>query len=101
MCAVSELSDDVAAVVLEIPAGTVVSYAWVADEAGHPGAARAVGQFLALDPGPLPWWRVVKADGRFAESIAREQAARLRAEGVEVIDGRRTKHPPLHPGPRA
>ena len=70
MCAVSELSDDVAAVVLEIPAGTVVSYAWVADEAGHPGAARAVGQFLALDPGPLPWWRVVKADGRFAESIA-------------------------------
>ena len=37
----------------------------------------------------LPWHRVVRADGRLAcMRGAREQARRLRAEGVDVRNGR-------------
>jgi len=80
--------DAVADVVLAIPRGTVVSYGWVAAAAGKPGAARAVGRLLGRHPEPLPWWRVVRADGRLADEVASPQAERLRAEGVEVVDGR-------------
>jgi methylated-DNA-[protein]-cysteine S-methyltransferase len=48
-----------------IPAGTVVTYAELADAAGHPGAARAVGQVMATNRFPLvvPCHRVVAAGG--------------------------------------
>jgi methylated-DNA-protein-cysteine methyltransferase-like protein len=75
-------------VVAGIPAGTVVTYGEVAEEAGRPGAARAVGNVLASGVAGLPWWRVVAASGRLAPGHEREQARRLRAEGVRVIDGR-------------
>lgn len=86
----------VAAVVQDIPAGTVVSYGWVASEAGFPGAARAVGRMLASSPAPLPWWRVTRADGVLAPPVARVQADRLRAEGV-VVHGRRVTPRPIRP----
>jgi methylated-DNA-protein-cysteine methyltransferase-like protein len=85
---VTEFDDAVADVVLAIPRGVVVSYGWVAAEAGKPGAARAVGRLLGRHPEPLPWWRVVRSDGRLADEVASSQAERLRAEGVEVVDGR-------------
>jgi methylated-DNA-protein-cysteine methyltransferase related protein len=66
----------------------VVSYGEIARRAGRPGAARAVGGFLAEHGGDLPWWRVVRADGRVAPHKPAEQTTRLRAEGVEVVDGR-------------
>lgn len=68
--------------------GDVVSYGEVAAEAGRPGAARAVGRVLATSDGEYPWWRVVTASGRLASHKVEDQAARLRAEGVEVVDGR-------------
>ncbi len=86
----------VAAVVQDIPAGTVVSYGWVASEAGFPGAARAVGKLLASSPSPLPWWRVTRADGVLAPPVARAQTERLRAEGI-VVSGRRVTPRPLTP----
>lgn len=67
--------------------GQVVSYGDLAAEAGHPGAARAVGAVLASSDG-LTWWRVVRADGRLAPGHETEQARRLAAEGVAVRDGR-------------
>jgi methylated-DNA-protein-cysteine methyltransferase-like protein len=67
--------------------GDVVTYGEVAAEAGHPGAARAVGNVLARSAG-LPWWRVVAASGRLAPGKEREQGRHLGAEGVEVRDGR-------------
>jgi methylated-DNA-protein-cysteine methyltransferase related protein len=85
---VTAFDDAIADVVLAIPSGTVVSYGWVAAEAGKPGAARAVGRFLGRHPEPLPWWRVVRGDGRLADVVASPQADLLRAEGVEVVDGR-------------
>ncbi len=67
--------------------GEVVAYGEVAAEAGYPGAARAVGNLLRTVPG-LPWWRVVNAAGRLAPGNEKEQAERLRAEGVRVAKGR-------------
>lgn len=84
----SELEEAVAEVIGGLRAGDVVSYGWVAAEAGYPGRARAVGRFLRGQDDDLPWWRVVRADGRLVAPSAHEQAARLREEGVEVIDGR-------------
>jgi methylated-DNA-[protein]-cysteine S-methyltransferase len=50
-------------VVLKIPLGQVRSYKWVAAKAGHPKAARAVGQILKNNPYPvlIPCHRVVKS----------------------------------------
>ena len=72
----------------DLAPGEVVSYGEVARRAGQRGAARAVGGFLAEYGGALPWWRVVRADGTLAVHHPREQARRLRAEGVEVRNGR-------------
>jgi methylated-DNA-protein-cysteine methyltransferase-like protein len=80
--------DRVCEVVAGIPAGTVVTYGEVAEEAGRPGAARAVGNVLASGVPGLPWWRVVAASGRLAPGHEGEQARRLRAEGVRVVGGR-------------
>lgn len=87
----------VLAVVAEVPAGTLVTYGEVALEAGAPGAARAVGRVMATHGAQVPWWRVVPASGRLAPAVAGRQGERLRAEGVEVVDGR-IRWPRLHPG---
>ena len=73
--------------------GEVVTYGDVAAEAGYPGAARAVGRILATSDGDLPWWRVVTTTGRLVPGHEVEHARRLRAEGVDVVDGRVA---PLH-----
>lgn len=76
------------AVLLGLRPGEVVTYGEVAAEAGHPGAARAVGRLLSTGDGGFPWWRVVNAAGRLVPGHEVEQARRLAAEGVEVGDGR-------------
>lgn len=78
---------DVVAVLEALGPGEVVTYGELAAEAGHPGAARAVGNLLRRLDG-LPWWRVVNAAGRLAPGHEFDQARRLTAEGVEVRDGR-------------
>jgi len=65
-----------------------MSYGEVAEEAGFPGAARAVGNLLRAVPIELPWWRVVGWDGTLRSNEPIEQAARLRAEGV-AVEGQR------------
>lgn len=67
--------------------GDVVTYGEVAEEAGYPGAARAVGNVLRGGEG-LPWWRVISAAGRLVPGHEVEHARRLRAEGLTVTDGR-------------
>lgn len=68
--------------------GEVVTYGEVAAEAGFPGAGRAVGRLLATSDDDLPWWRVVTSTGRLVPGHEEAHAARLRAEGVAVVDGR-------------
>lgn len=77
----------VAVILSSIPEGEVVTYSEVAAEAGYPGAARAVGGFLARAGAEYPWWRVVTATGRLVPGHEAEQAQRLHGEGVAVRRG--------------
>ena len=87
------LSREIVAVIAGLGAGEVVSYGDVAQDAGRPGASRAVGALLASTDVELPWWRVVRSDGRLVAGDRRRQAALLRAEGVVVRDGRVVQAP--------
>ncbi len=75
-------------VVLAIPPGRTSTYGEVAARAGLPGRARLVGRVLAEDGADLPWHRVLRANGTCAPHVAQEQSARLRTEGVLLVDGR-------------
>lgn len=72
-------------VILGLQRGEVATYGEVAEEAGFPGAARAVGNVLARGDG-LPWWRVVTASGRLVPGHEAEQSERLRKEGAAIAD---------------
>lgn len=95
-----DFEDAVAEVIRGLEPGEVVSYGWVAAEAGYPRQARRVGAFLANAAPDLPWWRVVRADGRIAAPNPARQAAALRAEGVVVEDDVVRRPKPLLPGLR-
>lgn len=85
----SEFHEAVREVLLSLEPGEVVSYGEVAEQAGFPGAARAVGTLLRNDTGTgLPWWRVVAANGRLVPGHEEQHAERLRAEGVTIRGGR-------------
>jgi alkylated DNA nucleotide flippase Atl1 len=77
-----------AATVVNLSRGEVVSYGEVACRAERPRAARSVGSFLSRYGDALPWWRVVRADGRVAVHKRVEHTRRLRAEGIEVAGDR-------------
>lgn len=80
--------------VKRIPYGHVATYAQVAEMAGNPGMARAVGNALHKNPDPenIPCYRVVNSKGElageFAFGGAERQAALLEAEGIKVTDGK-------------
>jgi len=75
-------------VLIALEPGEVVSYGDVAEVAGYPRRSRAVGHLLSTTDVDVPWWRVVRADGRLAKEPTGEQAALLRAEGVTVRGAR-------------
>lgn len=80
--------------VKRIPKGHVATYGKIAEMAGDPRMARAVGNALHKNPDPehIPCFRVVNAKGKLAGAFAfggeDVQAELLRADGVEVINGR-------------
>lgn len=80
--------------VKRIPKGHVATYGTVAKMAGNPKMSRAVGNALHKNPNPehIPCFRVVNSKGElageFAFGGAGEQAKLLRADGVEVVNGR-------------
>ncbi|MCL1600393.1 MAG: MGMT family protein [Actinomycetia bacterium] len=79
--------DAVVEIVDSIPSGETSTYGEVAEEAGFPGAARAVGNIMRTVPG-LPWWRVITTTGRLVPGLETEHTQRLRSEGVLVKNGR-------------
>jgi methylated-DNA-protein-cysteine methyltransferase-like protein len=89
----SELERRAVDVIRALHSGEVVSYGDIADVAGFPGRARAVGNLLAGGGHDVPWWRVVTGTGRLVPGNEREHAARLRAEGVTVRHGRVVRSP--------
>lgn len=80
--------------VKQIPRGKVATYGQVAALAGNPKMARAVGNALHKNPDPIniPCYRVVNGKGElageFAFGGAGEQERLLRADGIEVRNGR-------------
>jgi methylated-DNA-protein-cysteine methyltransferase-like protein len=95
------------ALVAQIPPGRLATYGQVAELIGAWGCARQVGWALRRLPlpSPLPWHRVVNAQGRVSLSLAREgsdwiQAELLRQEGIPVDgEGRLPLRPFLWSGP--
>jgi O-6-methylguanine DNA methyltransferase len=77
----------VIAAVRRIPAGRVATYGGIADLAGQPRAARAVGNIMrdCREPG-TPCHRVIGAGGALGGYGGNLQLKRelLRAEGIEV-----------------
>lgn len=73
-----------------IPAGRTLTYGQLAEAAGHPGAARAVGRAMGRNPIPLiiPCHRVVAANrkpgGFSAHGGLATKAAMLKVEGVAL-----------------
>lgn len=80
--------------VKKIPRGRVATYGQVAELAGDKKMARAVGNALHHNPDPdtIPCYRVVNAKGELSGAFAfggiHSQEALLRADGIEVVDGR-------------
>jgi len=77
----------------DVPRGSVAGYGQIARRAGLPGRARMVARLLAGNDDPtLPWHRILRSDGSIAfppgSKGHREQARRLREEGVKVAKGR-------------
>jgi methylated-DNA-protein-cysteine methyltransferase related protein len=82
----------IVAAVRAIPEGFVRTYGDI-----EPGAPRLVGRVLAgYDGDPIPWHRVVRADGSVTQGP--RQLERLRREGVPLrgdrVDLRRARLPP-------
>lgn len=73
-----------------IPKGKVVTYGQIAEAAGNPRAARAVGNILHSNPNgeEIPCYKVVDSKGRLSEHYAfggiEKQKERLEKEGIEV-----------------
>jgi O-6-methylguanine DNA methyltransferase len=78
----------VLSIVRRIPPGRVATYGDVAALAGHPRAARAVGNVMRTARRPdVPYHRVIAAGGRIGGYGGREALKRalLIAEGVTVV----------------
>lgn len=76
----------------QIPFGAVATYGQIAEYAGMPRAARAVGRLLRTLPKDteLPWHRVVNAGGEISipHQGALVQRERLESEGVVFLKGK-------------
>lgn len=68
--------------------GEVLTYGEVAAEAGYPGAARAVGNYLRKTDDVVPWYRVLGAGDRIVSRCAPQQARLLRDEGLTITGDR-------------
>src|ERR1700728_159916 len=85
---------DIWHVIASVPRGQVSTYGEVARAAGLPGRARLTAYALRMAPEELavPWYRVLRAGWRIVfpprSKHFREQAQRLRSEGVTVTNGK-------------
>nr|WP_251022269.1 MGMT family protein [Streptomyces sp. ISL-10] len=71
-----------------IPPGRVMTYGDVAEWLGE-GGPRQVGRVMALYGGPVPWWRVVRADGVLLPGHELRALDHYRGEGTPLRDASR------------
>ncbi|MBP8098319.1 MAG: MGMT family protein [Arenimonas sp.] len=86
-------AEEILAAIRAVPRGQVAGYGEIARRAGLPGRARLVARMLSGNEDPeLPWHRILRSDGRIAfppdHAQFAEQQQRLRAEGVQIRNGR-------------
>ncbi len=86
-------SQRILAVIAAIKPGQTASYSEVARRADMPRRARMVAKILATNEDPdLPWYRVIRADGRIAFPLGsaayQRQRERLEKEGHRISNGR-------------
>jgi alkylated DNA nucleotide flippase Atl1 len=70
-----------------VPRGRVTTYGAIAEVVGPlvgGGGPRLVGSVLASHGGPVPWWRVVRADGSLPPSHQDEAHQRYLQEGTPM-----------------
>jgi len=85
-----EYVERVLELVERIPPGRVTTYGALADVAG--GGPRQIGAVMAHHGGPVPWWRVIRADGspplchdgRAHEQYKKERTPTLPSGKVDV-----------------
>jgi methylated-DNA-[protein]-cysteine S-methyltransferase len=81
----SDFGKNVIRIVVQIPEGSVLTYAQVAARAGSPRAFRAVGAIMKSNYDPnIPCHRVIRSDGSPGEYNRgrEEKIRRLQSEGV-------------------
>jgi methylated-DNA-protein-cysteine methyltransferase-like protein len=90
----SKARERILQILAAVPHGRVASYGQIAELAGLPRGARVVAAVLrdAGESTPLPWHRVLNAQGCIAiprgNPSREEQVRRLRAESIPVLRGR-------------
>ena len=78
-----EYVEAVLSVVERVPPGRVTTYGAIAASVGR-GGPRQVGRVMATYGGPVPWWRVVRADGGLPLCHSGEALSLHRAEGTPL-----------------
>jgi alkylated DNA nucleotide flippase Atl1 len=102
-----EYVEQVLGIVEQVPRGRVTTYGLVAEAVGrvlHRGGPRLVGNVMARYGGPVPWWRVVRADGTLPASHGDEARQAYLEEGTPLrpsgaVDLRRALWVPPTPAP--
>ncbi|MGH3412505.1 MAG: MGMT family protein [Marmoricola sp.] len=97
-----EYVERVLSLVERIPPGQVTTYGLIAEAVGT-GGPRQVGTVMAQYGGPVPWWRVVRADGSLPASHGDRARAAYLEEGTPLrpsgtVDIRRAVWLPPLPG---
>ncbi len=86
----TQFQHDVWRALMQIPRGTVKTYAELAKMSGHPNAVRAVANAVGKNPMPptIPCHRVIRSDGNIGGYSAPGGVMRkielLKSEGVEL-----------------
>ena len=83
-----EYVEAVLSLVERIPPGRVTTYGALAEAVGV-GGPRQVGRVMSTYGGPVPWWRVVHADGSLPVADDGDALAHHQEEGTPVrLSGR-------------
>ena len=72
-------------IVERVPPGRVTTYGAIAAVVG--GGPRQVGSVMARHGAPVPWWRVVRADGSLPASHDDRALPEYRLEGTPLTRG--------------
>lgn len=72
----------VLSIVEQVPRGRVTSYGAIADVVGS--GPRLVGNVMSRHGGPVPWWRVIRADGSLPDSHLDEARQHYLEEGTPL-----------------